>query len=119
MRSRVDAIAANEDITYAELMKLILNSDYSRIPVFKDTFDNVTGILFVKNLLGHLNAPPDFEWQKIIRQPFFVPKNKKIDDLLKEFQEKKMHMAVVVDEYGGSSGIVTRSEERRVGKECR
>src|SRR5690554_3309248 len=107
MRSRVDAIAANEDITYAELMELILNSGYSRIPVFKDTFDNVTGILFVKDLLGHLNAPPDFEWQKIIRQPFFVPENKKIDDLLKEFQEKKMHMAVVVDEYGGSSGIVT------------
>src|SRR5690554_2123377 len=107
MRSRVDTVAVDEELSYEELMELILNSGYSRIPVFKDTFDNVTGILFVKDLLGHLNAPPDFEWQKIIRQPFFVPENKKIDDLLKEFQEKKMHMAVVVDEYGGSSGIVT------------
>ncbi|HLW29548.1 MAG TPA: gliding motility-associated protein GldE [Brumimicrobium sp.] len=107
MRSRVDTIAVNEELTYAELMQVILKSGYSRIPVFKETFDNVTGILFVKDLLGHLNAPPDFGWQKTIRQPFFVPENKKIDDLLKEFQEKKMHMAVVVDEYGGSSGVVT------------
>ncbi|RYM32555.1 gliding motility-associated protein GldE [Brumimicrobium glaciale] len=107
MRSRVDTIAINEELSYEEVMKLILNSGYSRIPVFKDTFDNVTGILFVKDLLAHLNAPADFEWNAIIRQPFFVPENKKIDDLLKEFQEKKMHMAVVVDEYGGSSGVVT------------
>src|SRR5690554_103808 len=107
MRSRVDTIAVNEELNYEELMNVILKSGYSRIPVFKDTFDNVTGILFVKDLLGHLNAPPDFGWQKTIRQPFFVPENKKIDDLLKEFQEKKMHMAVVVDEYGGSSGVVT------------
>src|SRR5690554_922023 len=107
MRSRVDTIAVNEELSYEELMQVILKSGYSRIPVFKETFDNVTGILFVKDLLGHLNAPPDFGWQKTIRQPFFVPENKKIDDLLKEFQEKKMHMAVVVDEYGGSSGVVT------------
>lgn len=107
MRSRVDTVAVNEELSYAELMKIILNSGYSRIPVFKDTFDNVTGILFVKDLLAHLNAPEDFNWKNIIRQPFFVPENKKIDDLLKEFQEKKMHMAVVVDEYGGSSGVVT------------
>ena len=107
MRSRVDTIAINEELSYEELMQIILKSGYSRIPVFKDTFDNVTGILFVKDLLAHLNAPADFDWNKIIRQPFFVPENKKIDDLLKEFQEKKMHMAVVVDEYGGSSGVVT------------
>lgn len=107
MRSRVDTIAINENLTYAELMQVILNSGYSRIPVFRDTFDNVTGVLFVKDLLKHLNAPADFAWNNIIRQPFFVPENKKIDDLLKEFQEKKMHMAVVVDEYGGSSGVVT------------
>src|SRR5690554_1279270 len=107
MRSRVDTIAVNEELTYEELTQVILNSGYSRIPVFRETFDNVTGILFVKDLLAHLNAPPEFEWQKTIRQPFFVPENKKIDDLLKEFQEKKMHMAVVVDEYGGSSGVVT------------
>jgi gliding motility-associated protein GldE len=107
MRSRVDTIAVNEELSYEELMKIILKSGYSRIPVFKETFDSVTGVLFVKDLLEHLNAPPEFEWNKIIRQPFFVPENKKIDDLLKEFQEKKMHMAVVVDEYGGSSGVVT------------
>ncbi|HLV40915.1 MAG TPA: gliding motility-associated protein GldE [Brumimicrobium sp.] len=107
MRSRVDTIAVNEELSYEELMQVILSSGYSRIPVFKETFDNVTGILFVKDLLAHLNAPPEFEWQKTIRQPLFVPENKKIDDLLKEFQERKMHMAVVVDEYGGSSGVVT------------
>ncbi|WP_107039614.1 gliding motility-associated protein GldE [Brumimicrobium mesophilum] len=107
MRSRVDTIAVNEENSYEQLMQVILNSGYSRIPVFRGTFDNVTGILFVKDLLKHLNAPSDFAWNQIIRQPFFVPENKKIDDLLKEFQEKKMHMAVVVDEYGGSSGVVT------------
>ncbi|RFC55375.1 gliding motility-associated protein GldE [Brumimicrobium aurantiacum] len=107
MCSRVDTVALNEELSYEELMEVILNSGYSRIPVFKETFDNVTGILFVKDLLAHLNAPADFAWNEIIRQPFFVPENKKIDDLLKEFQEKKMHMAVVVDEYGGSSGVVT------------
>ena len=107
MRSRVDTIAVNEALSYEELMKIILTSGYSRIPVFKETFDNVTGILFIKDLLVHLNELADFEWIKVIRQPFFVPENKKIDDLLKEFQEKKMHMAVVVDEYGGSSGVVT------------
>ncbi|PWH85746.1 gliding motility-associated protein GldE [Brumimicrobium oceani] len=107
MRSRVDTVAINETMSYEDLMQIILKSGYSRLPVFKDTFDNVMGILFVKDLLAHLNAPSDFDWNKIIRQPFFVPENKKIDDLLKEFQEKKMHMAVVVDEYGGSSGVVT------------
>ncbi|PKR79910.1 gliding motility-associated protein GldE [Brumimicrobium salinarum] len=107
MRSRVDTVAVNEDLDFDELNDIILSSGYSRIPVFKDTFDQVTGILFVKDLLGHLNAPNTFKWQEIIRQPFFVPENKKIDDLLQEFREKKMHMAVVVDEYGGSSGVVT------------
>lgn len=107
MRSRVDTVAVDEELSYSELMKLILDSGYSRIPVFKSTFDNVTGILFVKDLLPHLNTPNDFNWTSIIRAPFFVPENKKIDDLLKEFQEKRVHMAVVVDEYGGSSGVVT------------
>lgn len=107
MRSRVDAIAIDEELNYKELMDVILECGFSRLPVFQETFDHVTGILFVKDLLPHLHEPDDFEWQKIIRQPFFVPENKKIDDLLKDFQDKRIHMAVVVDEYGGSSGIVT------------
>lgn len=107
MRSRVDVIAVDEEATYAELMEIILESGYSRIPVYKETFDEVTGILFVKDLLKHLDEKDDFNWVELIRTPFFVPENKKIDDLLKEFQEMKMHMAVVVDEYGGASGVVT------------
>lgn len=98
MCSRVDTVAIDEEMTYDELMELIVNSGYSRIPVYKETFDEVTGILFIKDLLSHLNETSDFDWRGLIRQPFFVPENKKIDDLLKEFQEKKIHMAVVVDE---------------------
>ncbi|MDX1652163.1 MAG: gliding motility-associated protein GldE [Brumimicrobium sp.] len=107
MRSRVDTVAVDESITYTELMEIIIESGYSRIPVYKNTFDEVTGIMFVKDLLAHLDEKPDFQWTKLVRPPFFVPENKKIDDLLKEFQELKMHMAVVVDEYGGASGVVT------------
>ncbi len=107
MRSRVDVIAVDESVSYKDLMTVILDSGYSRIPVFKDNFDEVTGILFVKDLLKHLDETDDFNWSQLIRTPFFVPENKKIDDLLKEFQELKMHMAVVVDEYGGASGVVT------------
>jgi gliding motility-associated protein GldE len=107
MRSRVDSVAVEVDITYNELLEVILDSGYSRIPVYKETFDEVVGIMFVKDLLAHLNEKEDFKWNKLVRPPFFVPENKKIDDLLKEFQELKMHMAVVVDEYGGASGVVT------------
>lgn len=107
MRSRVDTVAVDEELSYEELMEVILESGYSRIPVYKESFDNVTGILFVKDLLPHLDAPADFKWQDVKRDVFFVPENKKIDDLLKDFQNMKTHMAVVVDEYGGSSGVVT------------
>lgn len=107
MRSRVDTIAVDVEISYNELLEIILDSGYSRIPVYKETFDEVVGIMFVKDLLAHLNEKEDFQWNKLVRPPFFVPENKKIDDLLKEFQELKMHMAVVVDEYGGASGVVT------------
>jgi CBS domain containing-hemolysin-like protein len=86
---------------------LILDAGYSRVPVFNGSIDNVTGILYIKDLLPHLSKDESFKWQELTRKPFFIPENKKIDDLLKEFQEKKMHMAVVVDEYGGASGIVT------------
>ncbi len=107
MRSRVDTVAVDEDTPFNELVEVILESGYSRIPIYKETFDEVVGILFVKDLLKHLDEEDDFTWNALIRPPLFVPENKKIDDLLKEFQELKMHMAVVVDEYGGASGVVT------------
>lgn len=107
MRSRVDTIAIDKTINYQELLELIREAGYSRIPVYEETFDNVLGIIYIKDLLPFLNEGHNFEWLNLVRSPFFVPENKKIDDLLKEFQSKKMHMAVVVDEYGGASGIVT------------
>jgi len=107
MKSRLDVIAFDETLQYNTVLAQILESGYSRIPVFKDTFDNVIGILYIKDLLPHLGKPIDFNWNELIRKPFFVPENKKIDDLLKEFQIKKMHMAIVVDEYGGAGGVVT------------
>lgn len=108
MRSRVDVIAVDFRTDYIEFMKIVRNSGYSRIPVYDGDFDNVVGILYVKDLLSHLEEDKDFEWQELMRtNVFYVPEAKKIDNLLKEFQEKKNHMAIVVDEYGGSSGIVT------------
>ena len=108
MRSRVDVIAIDFRIDYKELIKIVKENGYSRLPVYDNDFDNVTGILYVKDLLGHLNAPSDFEWQQLIRTDvLYVPEAKKIDDLLREFQSQRKHMAIVVDEYGGSSGIVT------------
>lgn len=108
MRSRVDVVAIDFRIDYRELLQTIREAGYSRIPVYENDFDNVTGILYVKDLLGHLNEPVDFEWQELIRPDVhYVPEAKKINDLLKEFQVEHLHMAVVVDEYGGSSGIVT------------
>ena len=109
MRSRMDVVALENDLKFPEVIHTILESGYSRMPVFQENFDNVIGILFVKDLLPYLNETENesFEWIGLIRKPFFVPENKKIDDLLKEFQGKKVHMAVVVDEYGGSSGICT------------
>lgn len=108
MRSRVDVVAVDFRMNYQDLLKVVRESGFSRIPVYDDDFDNVTGILYVKDLLGHLQEPQGFEWQQLIRtNVMYVPEAKKIDDLLKEFQKKRLHMAVVVDEYGGSSGIVT------------
>ncbi|MFT6845122.1 MAG: putative hemolysin [Flavobacteriales bacterium] len=106
MTARVDVTALSFDTTYEELLLIIKSSGYSRIPVFKETFDHVAGILYIKDLLPYLNTTKE-NWQELIRAPFFVPENKKIDDLLKEFQEKKIHLAIVVDEYGGASGIVS------------
>ncbi|MCD4745878.1 MAG: gliding motility-associated protein GldE [Bacteroidales bacterium] len=107
MKSRVDVTAIDSETKFKDLVKIVVQSGYSRIPTYKETFDNISGILYVKDLLPHLNAEKDFKWQKLLRQAFFVPENKKINDLLQEFQQKKIHMAIVVDEYGGTSGIVT------------
>lgn len=108
MKSRVDVVAIDEEMTFTELMEIVRKSGYSRLPVFKEDFDNIRGVLYIKDLLGHLNESPQFEWQSLIKENvLYVPESKKIDDLLKEFQTKRMHMAIVVDEYGGSAGLVT------------
>ena len=106
MTARTFAKAFEQGISFEELIKQAGEIGYSRIPVYENTFDIVIGILYLKDLLPYLNHK-NFEWKKLLRQPFFVPENKKIDDLLKEFQRKKVHLAIVVDEYGGTSGIVT------------
>ncbi len=108
MRSRLDVVAVNVSIDYKELLEVVRESGYSRIPVYEEDFDNVKGILYVKDLLGHLNENEDFRWQDLIRSNIlFVPEAKKIDALLKDFQRQHLHMAIVVDEYGGGSGLVT------------
>jgi len=106
MTSRVDVLSIEKQTSFKEVIDLILESGYSRIPVHKENFDNIIGVLYTKDLLNHLKEDK-FDWNKIIRKPFFVPENKKIDDLLREFQTKKIHMAIVVDEYGGSSGLIS------------
>jgi gliding motility-associated protein GldE len=107
MRSRVDVIALDSEAKYDVVMQTIVESGFSRIPVYKESFDHIQGILYVKDLLPHLEKSEIYKWQKLIRDAFFVPENKKIKDLLQEFQEKKIHLAIVVDEYGGTSGIIT------------
>jgi len=107
MHSRVDVVSVDISFSYAEIMKLITETGFSRIPVYSGSFDNIKGILYIKDLLPHAYKGKTFRWQSIIRPPFFVPETKKIDDLLEEFQKNKVHMAIVVDEYGGTSGIVT------------
>lgn len=107
MCPRIDVVGVDEKSTLEELMQLVVDAGYSRLPVFRDSFDDVVGIIYAKDLLTHLALGKEFEWKQLIRDPFFVPENKKIDDLLKEFQSKKVHLAIVVDEYGGSCGIIT------------
>lgn len=107
MRPRVDTVAADISNSFDTLLKIIEDSGYSRIPVYEETFDNIKGILYIKDLLPHLNKPAGFKWQSLIRHSYFVPESKKINDLLKEFQANHIHMAIVVDEYGGTSGIIT------------
>ncbi|MDP2890442.1 MAG: gliding motility-associated protein GldE [Bacteroidota bacterium] len=107
MHSRVDVVSADIKDSYAKILSIITESGFSRIPVYSDSFDNIKGILYIKDILPHIHKGTTFRWQSIIRPPFYVPETKKIDDLLEEFQKNKVHMAIVVDEYGGTSGIVT------------
>lgn len=107
MHPRVDVTAVDDSSTFTGLLSIINESGYSRIPIYNDNLDNVTGILYIKDLIPHIQQPADFDWQPLQRPAFFVPENKRINDLLQEFQTKKIHMAIVVDEYGGTSGIVT------------
>lgn len=106
MKPRIDVFALNESASFPEILPQIVENGYSRVPVYKDNLDTVVGVLYSKDLLPHIDKK-DFKWTSLLRQPYFVPENKKLDDLLKEFQEKKIHLAIVVDEYGGTSGIVS------------
>jgi putative hemolysin len=110
MRSRLDITAFDLDWDFHELMDKINKSGYSRVPVYKDKIDKIEGILYIKDLLPHLDKDEHFEWQPLIHTPFFIPENKKIDDLLYDFQEKRVHMAIVVNEYGETEGLVTMED---------
>jgi putative hemolysin len=106
MRPRIDIFALDQTTAYKKIISEIIINGYSRIPVYKDSIDDVVGVLYVKDLLPHLQKD-HFDWTTLLRAPFFVPENKKLDDLMVEFQEKKIHLAIVVDEYGGTSGVVS------------
>lgn len=110
MTPRMDIVDLDMKTPYPEVLKCIVESNYSRIPVYADSRDNIKGILYIKDLLPHLNKPSGFRWQSLIRPPYFVPETKKIDDLLSDFQKNKVHIAIVVDEFGGTSGIVTMED---------
>ena len=107
MTSRQDVVDLDFRTSYQDLLKCIIENNYSRIPVYQGSIDNIRGILYIKDLIPHLSKPANFRWQSLIRPPYFVPETKKIDDLLRDFQENKVHIAIVVDEFGGTSGIIT------------
>ena len=107
MTSRQDVVDLDFKAPYEDVLKCVVDNNYSRIPVYQDNQDNIRGILYIKDLLPYLSKGNKFNWQSLIRPPYFVPETKKIDDLLREFQENKVHIAIVVDEFGGTSGIVT------------
>ena len=111
MKPRIDVVAIEDDIIYDEVLNIVRESGFSRIPVFHEDFDNIVGILYAKDLISYLDQKSDFKWQKLIRKNIlYVPESKKINELLKEFQKQKLHMAIVVDEYGGSAGIITMED---------
>ena len=107
MTTRVDIVGVEINMKFKPLIELIVESGYSRIPVYEKNFDNIKGILYIKDLLMHLHKADMFNWQPLIRPAYYVPETKKVDDLLKEFQTNKIHLAIVIDEYGGTSGIIT------------
>ncbi len=107
MKPRLDVVALDVETGYNKLKSVVVESGYSRIPVYENSFDEVRGVLYVKDLLSHIDEPDDFNWQKLLREPYFVPESKKINVLLSEFQTQRIHLAIVVDEYGGTCGIVT------------
>jgi len=107
MKSRLDIFAINISTPFSGLLQKILDSGYSRIPIYYQSIDQIQGVLYIKDLLPHLHKKASFKWQSLIRPPYYVPESKKINDLLEEFQAKKIHMTIVIDEYGGTSGIVT------------
>lgn len=107
MKPRIDVVALEVEDNFVKVKQTVIKSGFSRIPVYKDSFDNIQGILFIKDILKYIERGEDFEWQKLARKPYFVPEHKKINDLLEDFQTLKIHLAVVVDEYGGTLGIVT------------
>ena len=109
MKPRIDVFSVSKTMSYTDLIKQVRENRYSRIPVFDETIDNVTGVIYLKDLFPYLNQK-NFDWTALIREPYFIPENKKLDDLLKEFQKLKNHMAIVVDEYGGNSGIITLND---------
>ncbi|MEO9475434.1 MAG: gliding motility-associated protein GldE [Cyclobacteriaceae bacterium] len=107
MKSRIDIIAVDVESDFHELMDVVNKTGFSRIPVYEETIDKIEGVLYIKDLLPHLHKEEDFNWQSLLRPGFFIPESKKIDGLLKDFQEKQVHMAIVIDEYGGTSGLIT------------
>jgi len=107
MTSRQDIVDLDFKSSFAEVICCVVENNYSRIPVYQGSIDNIRGILYIKDLLPHLSKPGSFRWQSLIRPPYFVPETKKIDDLLRDFQENKVHIAIVVDEFGGTSGLIT------------
>lgn len=110
MKSRIDITAIDSDTDFHDLMDQVNKTGFSRIPVFTETIDKIEGILYIKDLLPHLDKDEDFYWQALLRPGYFVPESKKIDDLFKDFQEKQVHMAIVVDEYGGTEGLITMED---------
>jgi gliding motility-associated protein GldE len=110
IQPRINITAIDIEDHFRQVKEIVIQSGYSRLPVFRENLDNIEGILYVKDLLAHLHEPEDFRWQALLRPAYFVPGTKKISDLLEEFQIKKVHMAIVVDEYGGTSGIVTMED---------
>jgi gliding motility-associated protein GldE len=107
MNPRVDVVSLDIKSNFSTVLNIIVDSGFSRIPVYSGSFDNIKGILYIKDILPHSHKGDSFNWQTLIRPPFYVPETKKINSLLKEFQKNKVHLAVVIDEYGGTSGIVT------------